>query len=255
MQITEYEDINQILQILLSRIKAVLGDKLVGLYLGGSLVLGDFEAGISDIDLLAALSSPVEDNELAALEKMHTDFVAEYPEWYDRIEICYASLQTLKTVKSTTSTVVNISPGEPIHRRQTTKEWLMSWYLIREQSKTLYGPPPQTVIEPISHQEFIQAVKDHATGWGDWVQQMRNPFAQSYAILAISRAFYSIRTGEQTSKKQAALWVEQQLPQWSQVIHNALVWRSGGKYLPADELTHPKTVEFVNFVRALILTQ
>jgi hypothetical protein len=82
---------------------------------------------------------------------------------------------------------------------------------------------------------------------------MRNPYAQSYAILSICRALYAFRNGDQVSKIKAAEWAEKQLPEWSQVIQNALIWRKGGKYKPVDELTHPQTVQFVNHVRKLIL--
>ena len=255
MKLTQYSDVNDVLDILLTRITSILGDKLVGLYLEGSLVLGDFEPSISDIDLLAALSSNVDDTEFEALKEMHDALVTEYKEWYDRIEVCYITIDALKTVKSQTSTIVNISPGEPIHRTESSKEWIMNWYLTRERSIPLFGPSPKDIIEPISKEEFIQSVKDHAKAWGEWVKNMRNPYAQSYAILSISRAFYACRNGDQVSKKQAALWAKKQLPEWSDVIHNALIWRQGGKYNPPDDVTHPKTVQFVNYVRGLILAE
>lgn len=253
MEVTQYQDVNQILEILLAGMKSVLEDKLLGLYLEGSLVVGNFDSGISDIDLTAALASDVTDNELEGLEKMHAALVAEHQEWYDRIEVCYVSVAALKTIRIYKGEVVNISSGEPIHRKAVTKEWIISWYLLREQSKILFGPSPKSIIEPISKEEYIASVKDHARGWSDWVMDGRNPYTQSYAILSICRALYSVRNGEQTSKKQAALWAEQQLPQWSETIQNALLWRYGGKYTAPDDTTHPKTVEFVNYVRSLIL--
>jgi hypothetical protein len=66
-------DINQLLELLLSGMQKILGGKLVGLYLNGSLVIGDFDPNISDIDLVAALSSDIDDKEFEELQKMHTD--------------------------------------------------------------------------------------------------------------------------------------------------------------------------------------
>jgi hypothetical protein len=48
---TPYTDMNALIEQLLSRIQEVLGEKLVGLYLYGSLVTGDFDHGSSDIDI------------------------------------------------------------------------------------------------------------------------------------------------------------------------------------------------------------
>ncbi|MEZ0537617.1 nucleotidyltransferase domain-containing protein [Caldicellulosiruptoraceae bacterium PP1] len=50
---TPYEDINHLLNSLLSRIQNIFGTKFLGFYLYGSLVWGDFDKDISDIDLLA----------------------------------------------------------------------------------------------------------------------------------------------------------------------------------------------------------
>lgn len=253
MNITQYPDVDEILNTLLLKIKSVLGGKLVGLYLHGSLVIGDFEANISDIDLVAALSSEINDQEFEKLRKMHDEFVSEHKEWYDRIEVCYITVNALKAVRSRTSNIINISPGEPINRKEAIREWLMNWYLIREKSKTLFGPPPTTIVESISKEEFIQSVKDHAKSWNKWVEDMRNPYAQSYAILSMCRALYVVRNGDQVSKTQAALWAQKELPEWSDVIQNAITWRHGEKYTTADNKTFPKTVEFINYVRSLIL--
>src|SRR5947199_5943268 len=173
MQVTQYSDVNEILEILLKRMKFILGDKFIGLYLQGSLVIGDFDPGISDVDLVAALSSHIDDEEFAALKHMHDTFVAEHKEWYDRVEICYITLDALKHVTSRTSLIVNISTGEPIHRKESSKEWLLNWYITREKGVILFGPSPKDIIEPITKEAFIQCVKDHAKAWKDWVDNYR----------------------------------------------------------------------------------
>lgn len=253
MQISLYPDANRMVEELLARIQTILGAKLVGLYLEGSLVLGDFDPRTSDIDLLAALADDLDDREFAALDAMHTAIAKAYPQWDDRIEVCYIAVDLLRTVKSRTGQIANISPGEPFHRLEARKEWLMNWYLTRERSKTLFGPPPKTIIEPITCEEFIASVKDHARAWDEWVLGMQNRYAQSYAIMAMCRALYSVRTGDQVSKKQAALWAKDQLPEWAAVIQNALDWKEAGKVAKDDVENFPTTVQFVLYVRRLIL--
>ncbi len=77
---TPYADINELLEILLSEMQKILGEKLVGLYLYGSLVIGDFDPTISDIDLVAALASDLDDKEFEAMQKMHVDFAYQHKE-------------------------------------------------------------------------------------------------------------------------------------------------------------------------------
>ena len=85
----------EIVDALVSEIRGALGDDLVGLYLYGSAVTGGFDAGVSDIDLMAATSSEVEALDLVGLEAMHRSFVDRNPEWRDRIEVVYIGQATL----------------------------------------------------------------------------------------------------------------------------------------------------------------
>src|SRR3989441_11209955 len=214
MQATSNPDINILLDILLARIQSTLGKKLVGLYLYGSLVIGDFDPNISDIDLVAALSSDIDDREFEELQKMHAAFAEQHKDWDDRIEVCYISVAALNAVRSRTSKIANISPGEPFHRRESSIEWLTDWYIVREKGITLFGPSPKTIIEPISKDEFIRSVKANAKAWRVWINDMHNRKSQAYAILTLCRALYAYKNGEQVSKKQAALWAEQEFPEW-----------------------------------------
>ena len=255
MQVTPYPEVNELIAHILSNLQSILGKKLVGFYLEGSLVIGDFDLHISDIDLVAALAADIDEQEFAALQKMHTDLARQYTKWDNRIEVCYISLVALNSVRSRTSQIARISPGEPFHWREVNREWLSDWYLLRERGVTLFGQPPEEIVEPIAHDEFIQTIKAQARNWGELVQDMRTRKGQAYAILTMCRALYTCITGEQVSKKQAALWTQQELPEWSQLIQNALQWREEPTDEQGDdEATFAETKYFVDVVRDLILT-
>ncbi len=248
MQLTLYADVDELLGGLLNRMQQILNRKLIGLYLYGSLVTGDFDRETSDIDLLAVASSEINDEEFERLRKMHDDFVAENRKWGDRIEIAYLSATALRTFKTQTSRIAVISPGEPFHFKEAGNDWLINWRVARENGVALFGPAPTTIIEPISKQEFLKAVCEQAKDWGEWVYQMRNRPAQAYAILTMCRALYAYKNGEQVSKKQAARWAQECYPQWSSLIQNALAWRAAWRDEAAKhEATLPETVRFVHF--------
>jgi len=253
MPTTPYADINDLLDDLLAQMQIVLKQKLVGLYLFGSLVWGDFDRGSSDIDLLAATASDIDDQEFSKLHQMHVDIVNTYPYWNGRIEIAYLSTYALKTFKSRPSKIAIISPGEPFHFKEADKGWLMNWYMVQEQGLTLFGPAPTTLIDPISKQEFIQTVKAHVVGWGEWIYNARTRPAQAYAILTMCRALYTCKHGVQVSKRKAAEWAAQELPEWSELITSALAWRSAWRDDNVDSAaTFPETLRFVQFAIAQI---
>ena len=147
-----------------------------------------------------------------------------------------------------------ISPGEPFHMTEAGREWLMNWYAVRETGVALFGPPAQAFIAPITREEFAGCVRDYATEWGDRIQGGRERKEQAYAILTMCRALHLHRTGQPASKGQAALWAQEELPQWSGLIQSALAWREAWREQQVDHAaTRAETIRFVNFVRDQIL--
>jgi predicted nucleotidyltransferase len=249
MRLMTDADIDKLLSGLLERIRQILSAKLVGLYLYGSLVAGDFDRDISDIDLLAVTSMDIDEREFALLETMHNDIAAEHPEWEGRLEIAYLSARALKTFKTESSRIAVISPGEPFHFKEAGNDWLINWWTVREKGIVLFGADPATIIEPISKQEFLQAVREQAKEWREWVYHSRERPWQAYAILTMCRALYANANGDLASKKQAARWAQAELPEWASLIENALAWRAAWRDKAVDhEATFPETVGFVHFV-------
>jgi len=231
----------------------ILGANLVGLYLYGSLVTGDFDPEISDVDLLAVVSTDVGQEQFERLHRMHDDLEAQNPRWKDRIEVQYVSTHALQTFRSESSQIAAISPGEPFHFKDAGREWLINWYVIRERGQVLYGPDPCTHIPPISKQEYLQTVREHATMWVEWLEQPQDQAWQAYVILTMCRILYAIRFGEQLSKQKAALWMQTEHPDWAWLVRKALVWRKGERDEGAAQAaTWPETAEFVRFVADLI---
>lgn len=255
MKYTEYSEINDFLDTTLKRVQEILSENFVGMYIFGSLVWGDYDEGISDVDLLVIIKNTLDDNEFKQLEHMHHELIKQYKNLDNRIEIAYAHTSSLKTFKTQTSEIAVISPGEPFHRKEAGIDWLINWYNVLEQSKVLYGPNPRELIEPISKEEFIERVKDQAKEWDGWVVNTKDsrPY-QGHAILTMCRALYACRNGgQQTSKKRAAEWAVQELPEWKELIENALRWREEHRNRDIDHsLTYGQTEIFVKHVASII---
>ncbi|MEX1262644.1 MAG: nucleotidyltransferase domain-containing protein [Actinomycetota bacterium] len=118
-----------------------LGINLIGSYVFGSVVTGDFESGISDVDTVAVIRANLKAAEVAALAQLHLEIVEEMPEWEDRVEVVYLSSRALKTFRTESSAAARISPGEPFHEIEVDSRWLIDWYQLREVGIALLGPP------------------------------------------------------------------------------------------------------------------
>ncbi len=244
---SKYPEINRLLDAVLSQAREILGGKLVGLYLYGSVIAGDFDYEISDIDFLAATETLIDENEFAALEKMHNQLVKDNPQWENRIEIAYVSLDALKTFNTRQSQIANISPGEPFHFLEAGKDWLLNWYFVRENSVTIFGEPPEMIIAPISKDEFIQAVREQAGERAKNVEFAKHsrPY-QAYLIMTFCRAFYAARNGEQVSKRRAASWAQKQFTEYFSLIENAFEWRANSRDENVNhEATFPEAKKFI----------
>jgi predicted nucleotidyltransferase len=247
--VTQDTEIEALLGRLTDDIRRNSNDSLVSLYVYGSLVTGDFDKDRSDIDLLAVVDSDVEGDTFDRLDSMHGRFVEDHPAWEDRIEVAYVPALALWNFRTRTERIAVISPGEPFHLKAAGKDWLINWYMVREAGVTLYGPPPRDLIPEISQSEFVEAVREQAEAWREWVYRMRTPGAQSYAVLTLCRALYTYMHGRQASKKQAASWAQACLPQWSPLIQQSTRWLSKGRDEEAgDEADFQDTVRFVHDV-------
>lgn len=231
-------------------IPTLLGDTLVGMYLFGSLVWGDFDEDTSDIDILVVLTRDVDDVLFATLDAFHDELAAQYPYWAGRIELVYISLAALDSFKEKRSPIAVMSPGEPFNIKDAGLDWLINWYTIRDQSQVLYGPAPTTIIPLITRAEFTDTVRIQVDEWGDWVEHARESRpSQAYTILTMCRALYAWQEGVQTSKRVAAEWAMQALPDQAQIITNALEWRRDHRN---NDINHAATYRFaVEMVRVV----
>jgi predicted nucleotidyltransferase len=225
-------------------IRHALGADLVGLYLFGSLVLGDFHPDRSDIDLLAAVERPIPDRHLDRLHRLHSDFVRAHPTWEDRVETAYISRDVLRQFRERPGEVVRISPGEPLHRVMTSPHWLMDLYTVRERGLVLYGPPADELLPPIPTAQFVEAARENLRDWRDWIGESTRESFQAHAVLSICRNLYACLEGAQTSKLQGARWAGERYPAFAPLIEQAVRWRDEGSQT-LNERAHTAATSFL----------
>ena len=95
MPVTEDTEIEALLDRLTEEIRRNANGSLVGLYVYGSLVTGDFDKNRSDIDLLAVVDSDLDGEMFDRLDRMHARLVEDHTAWEDRIEVAYVPAPAL----------------------------------------------------------------------------------------------------------------------------------------------------------------
>ncbi len=249
MKISQFGEVNQLLEDMLEGHKDIFSQKLLGYYVYGSLVWGDFDELTSDIDTLCLLCSEVTADEFENLRMMHEEIICKYPKWDNRIEVHYAPFEGLKNFKEVPFNMVKISPGEPLHMIVADAEWIDEWYLVREYAVPLVGIDPKEVIPFISKDEFIEQIKGYARSFRDRIKLCKDSYSLAYAILTLCRALYTTQTGNQTSKPAAAKWTMEFLPGYKELLEDVLTWRQERNLSSSATLENTeRTKEFIDHV-------
>jgi predicted nucleotidyltransferase len=207
---TPYQDINTLLHELLSGVQTILGQQFVGMYLHGSLALGDFRPEGSDIDFLVAADGNLSEDYVRALHDMHERLVALDARWGHELEGSYIPRQALRRYDPADAVHPHIERGGSLVVEHHQTDSVIQRHVARERGITLAGPPPHTLIDPIPADDLRRALVGLMRSW--WGSMRHDPFRlrhrgyQAYAALTMCRILYTMRHGIIVSKPTAGRW-------------------------------------------------
>lgn len=250
---TPYRDVNTLLQDFLVRIQAILKEKLVGFYLYGSLSLGDFDPGSSDIDFLIVTREELSGKVLDELREMHSRIAMSKNPYAQRLEGSYISCAALQRYDPDDASHPTIGMDWEFQVAKHGSNWILERHIVRERGVIVWGPSPRTFIDPISPHELRTAVYEHLRTF--WQHQLTGPEPewlhprdyQAFALLTMCRALYTLSRGDIVSKPEAAAWALQTLDaSWRPLIERALIWRH-----QHDKGDLTETLAFIRFALTL----
>jgi hypothetical protein len=227
---TAYKDVNAALLNFQERIQAILGSQFVGMYLYGSLALGDFDPGTSDIDFIVVTQNEITDADYAPLAEMHEQFDQSGSTWAKRIEAAYIPQQALYQPSPTSEKYPQVEKGTKLFKAPLENGWCFQLHTLRTYGVVVAGPDPQDITGLVDLSSMRQAVLAIAGGWleqsrkdPEWLEWVRLKEAQSFVVLTLCRMLYSLETGDVASKPAAARWAKQFLDQdWADLVDRAL---------------------------------
>jgi len=227
---TAYSDVNTVLQELLAGVRAILGQRLVGMYLYGSLAGGDFDPRTSDIDFVAVTAGELSDDEFSALRALHERLAAGPSKWGVELEGYYIPRPALRRYDPAQAPCPHIERGEKLVVEPQGSDGAIQRHILREQGIVLAGPAPRELIDPVSPDDLRQAVWTLFQEW--WVPIVDNPVKlyhpgyHAYAVLTMCRMRYTLQYGAIVSKPVAARWaLETSDARWAPLIERALAWQ------------------------------
>lgn len=245
-----------------------LGEKLVGIYLHGSLAMGCYYAPKSDIDLLIVARSAPESDRLRALSRQMAEYSLRRPTVGD-IECSLICAEAAKAVPNPMPFLLHYSEswrerifagehccGEKLY----DSDLFAHMRVVKQRGCALYGRPIAETIGEVSTADYLYAILDDL----DWILGGENLLESPYyGVLNSCRVLQALREndGSAHSKEEGALWGLENLPAHAPLIQTALdIYRSteplpeaqrktGGIQWKEGELLH-----FCDYARGAVLS-
>jgi len=252
---TSYQELNRVLGELVSRVQRILDENFVGAYLQGSFAVGGYDPH-SDVDFIVVVEDEMSSHQVDGLQVMHDHVYRLDSEWAKHLEGSYFPREILRHHSRRGVELWYLEHGSRSLVRSDHCNTILVRWIVREKGVTLAGPPPKTLVDPIS-EELLRAEISHTlTYWGQKILDdpapYNNRFYQSYIVLNWCRMLHDLYRGYPGSKREGVDWAKSVLdPAWSDLIDRA--W--DGRPDPATKIKQPadpeafaRTLRFVEYV-------
>ncbi|MEU6389684.1 nucleotidyltransferase domain-containing protein [Streptomyces sp. NPDC046939] len=171
----------------------------VAVWAHGSLALGDFQPGRSDLDILAVVEEPVSDGQKKALTALHRRLLAE-EEAAAKLHCSYMVVAELGEVAADHVTWAHgelyARPVTPVTRQE-----------LHTGGLALHGPDPSELLPPLAPGELREFVRHDLESY--WLPVTRKPWLWlkdpwvDLGLLVLARATVTLRDGRLISKREA----------------------------------------------------
>lgn len=268
-ELTPYLRLDEVLIKYAHLSRDVLGGNFVGLYLLGSLAIGDFDL-TSDVDFMVVTQNELSDDEFDRLQSAHIEFVAQDTRWVKHLEYSLFSRRKLAAKSSP-----YLADGRRHHLddrqlwyfdngartaiRSDHDNTLVSRWTLRYRSRAVLGPEPATFAPVVTADELRHEIRSSMLGWEQLVIDDASPFDnrfhQVFLVLNNCRALQDLHEGKITSKKDGIGWAKLHLDsRWHPLIDYCWQERQDtGIHVsqPADPEAFRQTIAFMKYTARL----
>jgi hypothetical protein len=189
---------------------SLAGERLRGLYLTGSVTLGDYRPGVSDLDLVAVLDGPAD---RAQLGRVHAALHAQRPE--PAVEVLYLQDGDLARAPAQVGPRLHLADG--LFKADPNMVTPVIWHSLADHGVPVPGSPPLPAVHRDDAALRAWCRANLADYWADWAARGSNPATRTgmallsdwgvaWCVLGVLRLRFTIATGQITSKAGAGRW-------------------------------------------------
>ncbi|MEM7703643.1 MAG: aminoglycoside adenylyltransferase domain-containing protein [Pseudomonadota bacterium] len=232
----------------LSKVAAIhreaFGDALIGLYLHGSVVQGDFRPGLSDLDILGVVSGGITRALREGLVARLSHESLPVPAFGLELILCVAEAVHAPIVQMPYEFALSTGPewGVQMETDGTTSDILIHMQLCREAGVVLAGVPASAALAPIPPHAIRAALMGEMLWHRNDIGADPSDQALSNAVLNAARSCYAAETGKIISKTEGGEWWMAREPD-DLTVSQALSFRQGRRRFGPDVRSAQRFVE------------
>lgn len=227
-------------------ISHVLNEKLLGLYLCGSLVQNDFKTHRSDIDVLGVVSGELDEATRAHLASVLSFETNPVPA--NGLEVVLFSARAARSPRLDFPFEFALSTGVGLGTESeppgTANDMLIDIIHCREAGFTLAGPPAREVFGPVHQSMLLRALVEELQWHMQEVNRNFDEMTIVNAVLNAARSLHAAETGQILSKSEGGRWWLQRYPS-DKLVAEALAARKGERTISLDAVHTSNFVEKV----------
>lgn len=251
--VTPFAELNDLLTRFVARVSAILGSRLVGVYLTGSFALGAGDAA-SDCDFLAVTDGDLGADDERALRRLHEEIPGWPGYWAYNLEGSYAPKADLETLAALGRSWLYVNRGSremewSPHCNTEDVRWILAnrpVVVAGADPRTFACAVPASVLQETMRADIENFLADLRT-WASFDIS----WTQRYAVESSSRMLYTLEHGAVISKQDALRWAAETLPpEWRDLIEQVRDDRSVRWNAPPRPGSMERAVAFVEYVQA-----
>ena len=254
---TPYDELNGVLEEIVTMARRVLADNFVGAYLQGSFAFGAGDLA-SDCDFLVVTRAPVTANQELELRAFNDQLPTREGFWNRHIEGSYAPMDELKTLGGLGHDLLYIDHGwREMQWHQHCNTAVVRWILHRH-GIALAGPPAKEVVNALPQGVLRATMREQIPVFSsdllDWITDIA--WDQRYAAESLCRMWFTFETDEVALKADSIHWAIGRLDaRWHPLLQNTLDDRLLGfdsKQKPAQQFVED-TLDLADLISAVVL--
>jgi predicted nucleotidyltransferase len=183
----------------------LLGDLVVAVIVHGSLTLGDYTPGRSDIDILVVVERTLSDGEIAALQEMVARLQANAPGGIDfRVVTREVAASPMRAPPMELYVGLRACGTAEIETRVAgERDLIAELSMVRVGGRSLIGAEPRLIVGAIPHEWVVAYGDQHLARWQRLIDDAENA---ELMVLTTCRIWRFATEGAHCSKADAGRW-------------------------------------------------